>query len=127
MVLYSDNSMRVLVSADDAFRESDIQTISDSSEEVMVEESASSSEETSSELESSEETSQSYGDGRSDSSEGFAEDSEVGSSGNETAETVELLTHIDKTSNSFLGLFVICLVLLGIGLIIRFIWGLLNK
>lgn len=127
MVLYRDNSIRVLVSADDAFRESDFQAISNSSEKTLVEESEQTSEETSGELESSEETSESYGDGRSNSSEGFEENSEVGSSGNETSETVELLTRIDKTSNSFLGLFVICLVLLGIGLIIRFIWGLLNK
>lgn len=127
MVLYSDNSIRVLVSVDDAFRESDIQTVSDSSEETLVEEPEQTSEETSEELVSSEETSESYGDGRSNSSEGFEENSETGSSGNETSQTVELLTHIDKTSNSFLGLFVICLVLLGIGLIIRFIWGLLNK
>lgn len=127
MVLYSDYSLRVLVSADDSFRESDIQTVSDSSEEVMVDESASPSEETSNELESSEKAFESDGIRHSDTSEGLEETSETGESGAESSQTVELLTHIDKTSNCFLGLFVICLVLFGIGLIIRFIWGLLNK
>ena len=39
----------------------------------------------------------------------------------------DTLNHIDNTLNSFLGLFVATLVVLGIGLIIRFIWKLLNK
>lgn len=127
MVLYRDNSIRVLVSADDAFRESDFQAISDSSEETLVNESEQASEEVSEELESSELSSSESGVREEIDSEGIEGSSESEDSGMETSQTVELLTHIDKTSNSFLGLFVICLVLFGIGLIIRFIWGLLNK
>lgn len=39
----------------------------------------------------------------------------------------DTLTHIDNTLNSFLGLFVATLVVVGIGLILKYIWGLLNK
>lgn len=127
MVLYSDNSLRVLVSADDSFRESDIQTVSDSSEKTLVQESSETREETQSEYRSADVYSSESGVREETSSEINSESSQTEDSGTETSETVELLTHIDKTSNSFLGLFVICLVLLGIGLIIRFIWGLLNK
>lgn len=39
----------------------------------------------------------------------------------------DTLSHIDNTLNSFLGLFVATLIVVGIGLILKYIWGLLNK
>ena len=39
----------------------------------------------------------------------------------------ERLEHIDSTINNIYGLVIVALVLVGCGLIIRYIWGLLNK
>lgn len=127
MELYSDNSISVVIPDDDSSGKSDFQTVSGGSSETLVDESEQTSEETSEELVSSEETSESYGEWRSDTSETFEQNSEIGSSGNETSETVELLTHIDTSVNNLYGLVVVALVLVGIGLVLRFIWGLLNK
>lgn len=100
-LLYSDRDISVFLS----------------SSEFPEEESVLDSEVESSSLEeSSEET-----------SETNSEESRTTEQSSEVVVENETLIHIDKSLNSFLGLFVIVLVLVGCGLILKFIWGLLNK
>lgn len=127
MVLYCDDSIRVLASFDDFDGQSDFQTIPDTSSETLGEKSSEIREETSEELSETEDTSQSLRGGEEVDSQTILSTSEVGNSGEETSSVLEYVEHIDRTQNSFLGLFVATLVVIGIGLIIRFIWGLLNK
>lgn len=127
MVLYCNDSIRVLASSDDTDGQSDFQTISDTSSETLGEESSEIREETSEELSETEESSQPLRGREEINSQGILSTSEVGNSGKETSSVLEYVEHIDRTQNSFLGLFVATLVVIGIGLIIRFIWGLLNK
>lgn len=127
MVLYCDDSIRVLASFDDFDGQSDFQTVPDTSSETLGEKSSEIREETSEELSETEDTSQSLRGGEEVDSQTILSTSEVGNSGEETSSVLEYVEHIDRTQNSFLGLFVATLVVIGIGLIIRFIWGLLNK
>lgn len=127
MVLYCDDSIRVLASSDGSDGQSDFQTISYSSSEVMGEKSSEIREEASEELSETENASQPLHDREEINSQGILSTSEVGNSGKETSSVLEYVEHIDRTQNSFLGLFVATLVVIGIGLIIRFVWGLLNK
>lgn len=127
MVLYCDDSIRVLASSDDSDGQSDFQTVSDSSSETLGEKSSEIRKETSEELSETEVTSQSLRGGEEVDSQTILSTSEIGESGKETSSVLEYVEHIDRTQNSFLGLFVATLVVIGIGLIIRFIWGLLNK
>lgn len=127
MVLYSNNSLRVFASSDDSIQQSDIQTVSDSSEETMVIESSEVGKETSEELFSSEIYFESVRSGSENDSQTMENTSQVGSRGEETSAITEYVKHIDSTQNSFLGLFVAVLIVVGIGLVVRFIWQLLNK
>lgn len=127
MVLYSNNSLRVFASSDDSFQQSDIQTISDSSEETLVIESSEVGKETSEELFTSEIYFESLRSGSEIDSQTMENSSQVGSRGEETSAITEYVKHIDSTQNSFLGLFVAVLIVVGIGLVVRFIWQLLNK
>lgn len=127
MVLYCDDNIRVLASSDDIDGQSGFQTISDTSSEALGEKSSEIREETSEELSETEDTSQSLCGGKEINSQTVLSTSEVGDTGKEASSILEYVEHIDRTQNSFLGLFVATLVVIGIGLIIRFIWGLLNK
>lgn len=127
MVLYCDDNIRVLASSDDIDGQSGFQTISDTSSEALGEKSSEIREEASEELSETEDTSQSLLGGKEINSQTVLSTSEVGDTGKEASSILEYVEHIDRTQNSFLGLFVATLVVIGIGLIIRFIWGLLNK
>ena len=126
-LLYSDNILSVSVPSDVPAGESNFQTISDSPKEAMAIESESPSEETTEELVSSEETSQAYGSGREVDSQTMETSQEVGSSGTETQVDSQLLTSINTNLNNIYGLIIVSLVLVGCGLVLKFIWGLLNK
>ncbi len=67
---------------------------------------------------------------RTETSERDVESTSDGFRGETSSEVVvpyDTLKSIDSNLNSFLGLFVVCLVLFGCGLILHFIWKLLNK
>lgn len=104
--LYNNNSIDIEFSSDYFIREGNISPVSSSSEEVVQSSSEEITEEGREEEEERVETSSEYQQ--------------------EVVVPTEL-THIDKTLNSFFGLFVAVLVLVGIGLVIRFIWRLLDK
>lgn len=127
MVLYSDNSVSVVIPDDDSSGKSDFQTVPDNSSETLVNESEQTSGETPEELVFTEEDSESTRDRRESSSKELEETSEVRDSGTEVETDSSLLVHIDTTLNNLYGLVVVALVLVGIGLVLRFLWGLLNK
>ena len=112
--LYNNSDLYWSISSNDSSGEGDFQTVSDSSEEVSFISGDSEEEEVTEEVSENEEELQSESESESQVSYIVIDNSDT-------------ISHIDSTLNSFLGLFVATLVVIGIGLIIRFIWKLLNK